>query len=84
MRMKAHAVQGNAQWISPAAGLVGLIAVITDTVLIFNRIQDENGNFVIESLAAVNWTLVIAITAIAAIIIAALLSVRSITAKNKN
>ena len=84
MRMRAQTMQSNAQWISPTAGLVGLIAIIADTVLVFQNIQDENGNFVIESLANVNWTLVIAITAVAAIIIAALLSVRSIAGKTKN
>jgi thiamine transporter len=80
-RMRAQTVGGTA-WISPTAGLVGLIAVITDTVLVFNHIQDENGNFVIESLKNVNWTLVIAITAVAAIVIAALLSIRSVAEKN--
>jgi hypothetical protein len=79
--MRAQTVGGTA-WISPTAGLVGLIAVITDTVLVFNHIQDENGNFVIESLKNVNWTLVIAITAVAAIVIAALLSIRSVAEKN--
>ena len=83
-RMKTQTTtSGNAAWISPTAGFVGLIAVIADTVLVFQNIQDENGNFVIESLANVNWTLVIAITAVAAIVIAALLAVRSVTQKNK-
>lgn len=82
-RMKTQTTSGNAAWISPTAGFVGLIAVIADTVLVFQNIQDENGNFVIESLANVNWTLVIAITAVAAIVIAALLAVKSVTQKNK-
>ena len=81
-RMKTQAVSSGAAWISPMAGFVGLIAVIADTVLVFNHIQDENGNFVIESLKNANWTLVIAITAVAAIVIAALLAVRSVTRKN--
>ena len=81
-RMRTQAISGRAAWISPVAGLVGLIAVIADTVLVFRNIQDENGNFVIESLATVNWTLVIAVTAVAAIVIAALLAVRSVTRKN--
>ena len=80
-RMKTQAISGNAAWISPTAGFVALIAVIADTVLIFRNIQDENGNFVIESLASVNWTLVIAIAAIAAIIVAALLAVRGAVKK---
>jgi len=62
-------------WISPTAGLIGLIAVIADTVIIFQNIQDENGNFVIESLLHVNWTLVIAITAVAILLVCALLAI---------
>ena len=81
-RLKARSISGNSAWIAPTAGFVGLIAVIADTVLIFNHIQDENGNFAVESLAHVNWTLVIAITAIAAIVIAALLAVRGANEKN--
>lgn len=82
-RMKTQTVSGGAAWISPTAGFVGLVAVIADTVLVFNHIQDENGNFVIESLKNANWTLVIAITAVAAIIIAALLAIRSASGKSE-
>ena len=65
----------NAVWIKPTAGLVGLSAVIADTVLIFQNVQNDDGTFSFESFASVNWTLVIAITAIAAIIVAALLAI---------
>ncbi len=82
-RMKTQTVSGRTAWITPAAGFIGVAAVITDTVLVFNHIQDENGNFVIESLGAVNWTLVIAVTAVAAIVIAALLAVRSVVSCNR-
>ncbi len=81
-RMKTQTTAGNAAWITPTAGFIGVTAIIADTVLVFNNIQDENGNFVIESLGAVNWTLVIAVTAIAAIVIAALLAVKSASGKN--
>ena len=74
-RLQNQAMPVKQQWISPAAGLITLIAVITDTVIIFRNIQDENGNFVIESLLHVNWTLVIAITATALLIVCALLTI---------
>ena len=83
-RMKVQTFSGKHTWISPTAGFIALIAVIADTVLVFNNIQDENGNFVIESLASVNWTLVIAITSVAAIVVSALLAIRSVAEKNKN
>ena len=38
--------------------------------------QDENGNFVIENLVNANWTLVIAITAVAILICGSLLAIR--------
>ena len=81
--MRTKEISGKSAWISPVAGLVAVIAVIADTVLIFRNIQDEEGNFVIESLAFVNWTLVIAITAIAAVVVSALLAVGA-TQKSKN
>ena len=63
------------RWISPTAGLIALIAVIIDTIIIFRNVQDENGNFVIENLLHANWTLVIAITAVATLIVSTLLAV---------
>ena len=81
-RMRTKEISGKSAWISPVAGLVAVIAVIADTVLIFRNIQDEEGNFVIESLGTVNWTLVIAITAIAAVVVSALLAVGA-TQKSK-
>ena len=74
-RMQNRAMPAKHGWLSPTAGLIGLIAVIADTVIIFQNIQDEDGNFVIESLLHVNWTLVIAITAVAVLLICALLAI---------
>ena len=74
-RLQNRAMPAKHGWISPTAGLIGLIAVITDTVIVFRNIQDEDGNFVIESLLHVNWTLVIAITAVAVLIVCALLAI---------
>jgi thiamine transporter len=74
-RLQNRSMSAKHGWISPTAGLIGLIAVITDTVIVFRNIQDEDGNFVIESLLHVNWTLVIAITAVAVLIVCALLAI---------
>jgi thiamine transporter len=74
-RLQNRSISAKHGWISPTAGLIGLIAVITDTVIVFRNIQDEDGNFVIESLLHVNWTLVIAITAVAVLIVCALLAI---------
>ncbi len=74
-RLQNHAVSVKYRWISPTAGLIALIAVIADTVIVFRNVQDEEGNFVIESLIHANWTLVIAITAVAVLIVCALLAV---------
>ena len=80
-RIKTAAVSDKLSWISPTAGLVAVIAAITDTVLVFQHVQDENGNFSVHGFTLVNWTLVIAITAIAAIIVSALLAIGA-TQKN--
>ncbi len=84
-RIKRSETPAKLGWIAPVSGLVAVSAIIADTVLVFQNIQDENGNFVIESLANVNWTLVIAITAIAALIAGSLLAIRSaLASKAKN
>lgn len=84
-RIKHEATPEKLGWIAPVSGLVAVSAIIADTVLVFQNIQDEDGNFVIESLANVNWTLVIAITAIGALIVGSLLAIRSaLTSKAKN
>ncbi len=81
-RMRTQGFTEKQAWISPTAGLVGAVAMIADTVLIFRNVQNEDGSFSIESFRTVNWTLVIAITAIAALIIASLLTLRSMNPKN--
>ena len=84
-RIKHEGTPANLGWIAPVSGLTAVIAIIADTVLVFQNIQDEDGNFVIESLVNVNWTLVIAITAVAALIVGSLLAIRyALTTKAKN
>ena len=81
-RMRTQGFSKKQTWITPTAGLILVCAVIADTVLIFRNVQDENGNFAAESFASVNWTLVIAITAIAAVTVCALLAIKA--ASNHN
>jgi multisubunit Na+/H+ antiporter MnhB subunit len=80
--MRTQGFTEKQAWISSTAGLVGAVAMIADTVLIFRNVQNEDGSFSIESFRTVNWTLVIAITAIAALVIASLLTLRSMNPKN--
>ncbi len=83
-RIKHESTPAKLTWIAPVSGLVAVIAIIADTVLVFSHIQDENGNFVIENLANVNWTLVIAITAVGALVSGSLLAIRyALSEKNK-
>lgn len=81
-RMRTQGFSEKQAWISPTAGLIGAVAMIADTVLIFRNVQNEDGSFSLESFRTVNWTLVIAITAIAALIVASLLTLRSMNPKN--
>ena len=84
-RIKRADTPENLGWIAPVSGLVAVSAIIADTVLVFQHIQDEDGNFVIQNLANVNWVLVIAITAIAALIAGSLLAIRAaLSSKAKN
>lgn len=81
-RVKGEKSVGNQAWIAPTAGLIAVVAAVADTALVFQHIQDEDGNFVVEGFALVNWTLVIAITAVAVLIVGALIAIKAATAKN--
>ncbi len=75
----------NLGWMAPVAGLFAVAATIADTKLIFSKLQDaETGEFAITNLAQVNWIAVVAITAVAVIIVSALLAIRSVLAKKAN
>jgi uncharacterized membrane protein len=63
------------------AGLIAVIATVADTLFIFPKLQNaDSGEFDITGLASVNWTLVVAITAVAILITASLLAIRSVLA----
>ena len=58
------------------AGLAALIGLITDTVLVFSKLQNyDSGEFTITALADVNWTAVGIVTLAAASVAAALAAV---------
>ncbi len=80
-RMKRADLPQNLGWLSPVAGLIAVIATIADTLFIFPKLQNaDSGEFDITGLASVNWTLVVAITAVAILITASLLAIRSVLA----
>ena len=62
--------------------LIAVLATVFDTSLVFSKLQDaESGEFSITGLADVNWTLVVAITAVALLVVASLLAIRSVLYK---
>lgn len=77
-RIRQETQTAGTGWMAPVAGFVISAAVIFDVSAVFSHLQDgETGEFAITRIAEVNWTLVIAVTAAAALIAAALLAVRS-------
>ena len=81
-RMRTQGFSEKRAWITPTAGLIGATTMITDTILIFQNVQNEDGTFSFESFRTVNWALVIAITAIATIFVVSLLILRSMNPQN--
>ena len=55
------------------AGIVIVVALITDAILVFGKLQNaDSGEFDITGLASVNWTFVAIVTVVALVISAAL------------
>ena len=78
-RMSRASLPQNIRWISPAAGLITVGAIIADTLLIFPKLQNaDSGEFDIGNLATVNWTLVVTVTAVALLITASLFAIRGV------
>lgn len=77
-RMRRETEARNTVWLAPAAGLVVTAAVIYDVAAVFAHLQSgETGEFTITQITEVNWLSVIIVTAVAALIAAVLLAVRS-------
>jgi len=71
-RMKIEKLDAISSWLVIGAGLVTLGGLIADTVLVFSKLQNESGDFMIMGLKDVNWLAVGIITA-ACLLVAALL-----------
>ena len=71
--------------LSLSAGFVLLCALVTDTVLVFSKLQNPDaGEFMISGLADVNWLLVGIVSAAAAVVFTALVLVARALNKSKN
>lgn len=69
VRMKNEKFDKRSSLCLTAAGLVALAGLITDTVLVFSKLQNyDSGEFTITALADVNWTAFAIVTASAAVI----------------
>ncbi len=72
-RIKSEALDTVSSWCIAGAGLTLLAALITDTVLVFSKLQNyHSGEFMILGLSSVNWLAVGIVTGVAVIIAAAL------------
>lgn len=58
-----------------AAALAVIVALVTDTALVFSKLQGESGEMDMSGLGAVNWLAVIIVTAVAVIIAAVLICI---------
>lgn len=73
-RIKSEKLDTASFWCIASAGLVLLAALITDTILVFSKLQNyDSGEFMILGLASVNWLAVGIVTAVGVIIAAGLL-----------
>ena len=72
-RLKSDKVDAPTYWSILGAGLVILAALISDTVLIFSKLQNyDSGEFALLGLANVNWRAVVTVTGISLIVSALL------------
>ena len=82
-RMKSESFDSTSSYLLIAAGLVLLAGLITDTVLIFSKLQNyDTGEFVITALADVNWLAVAIVTAVSVAVSGIIFVITR--AKNKN
>ena len=83
-RMKSKRLDTVSVYSLIAAGLFILAALITDTVLVFSKLQNyDNGEFMISALSTVNWLAVGIVTGIGVLIAAAFTLVAVYRSKNK-
>ena len=84
-RKRSERVDALSGYCYMGAGLVALAGLITDTALIFSKLQDsESGEFALAGLSSVNWTAFVIVTAVFALVAGVLLLIpRYVTAKGK-
>jgi thiamine transporter len=83
-RLKSERADAVSYWLILSAGLVALAALVTDTVLVFSKLQNaDSGEFAITALADVNWLAIAIITASAVLIAAVLIIVARLRESKK-
>ena len=83
-RMKSEKLDKLSSVSYICAGLAVLIALIADTILVFSKLQNyDSGEFMISALADVNWLTVGIVTAVGALIAAALIAFAKIKQKKQ-
>ena len=82
VRVKSEKLDTVSAYTLISAGLVMLAALITDTILVFSKLQNyESGEFTITALSEVNWLAFGIVTGVGVIIAAALSSVAIVRSK---
>lgn len=82
VRLQSEALDKVSAILYSAAGLSLLAALITDTVLVFSKLQNyDSGEFMIMGLADVNWLAVAIVTVIAIVTSAALIIIAKARSK---
>ena len=82
-RLHAEKLDTVSAWCYAGAGLAVLASLITDTVLVFSKLQNyDSGEFMIMGLAEVDWLLVAIVTAVA-LALAAVLVIIAKSRKSK-
>ena len=83
-RIRTDKVSGGRLWCLIGSGASALAAIITDTVLIFSKLQNaESGEFDITAIAQVNWIAIAIVTAVCAAISIALFIISNKISENK-
>ncbi|MBQ8321418.1 MAG: energy-coupled thiamine transporter ThiT [Clostridia bacterium] len=82
-RLRTEKLDPVSAWCYAGAGLAVLASLITDTVLVFSKLQNyDSGEFMIMGLAEVDWLLVAIVTAVA-LALAAVLVIIAKSRKSK-
>ena len=83
-RMKSERFDAMSSYCFISAGLVALGGLIADTILVFSKLQNYGGEFMITALADVNWLAVLIITAACAAVCAVLVGVVKVRQSKKS